>query len=40
MIIGIKEIASYIPAKFESNFSKKADFEIGDDFIRKECSWG
>ena len=33
-MIGIADIAAYIPAGSESNFDKKDDFEIDDAFIR------
>jgi len=32
-MIGIESIGSYIPRNIESNFAKKADFGIDDDFI-------
>jgi len=32
-MIGIEDIASYIPPNFESNFNKKTCFEVDDDFI-------
>jgi 3-oxoacyl-[acyl-carrier-protein] synthase-3 len=35
-MIGIKDIGSYIPVNLESNYSKKAKFEIEDDFISKK----
>ena len=35
-MIGIKEIASYIPANLESNWTKMAKFGIEDDFILRK----
>jgi len=32
-MIGIRYISSYIPERYESNFDKKNQFEIDDDFI-------
>lgn len=32
-MIGIKEIAYYIPQRFESNFDKKSRFNVDDNFI-------
>jgi 3-oxoacyl-[acyl-carrier-protein] synthase III len=33
-MIGIAQVAGYIPERFESNFEKKIQFEIDDAFIR------
>lgn len=35
-MIGIEQIASYVPELRESNFDKKQKFEIDDDFIEKK----
>jgi 3-oxoacyl-[acyl-carrier-protein] synthase-3 len=35
-LLGIEEIASYLPEKRESNYDKKDKFEINDDFIENK----
>lgn len=35
-MLGIKEIASYLPEKKVSNYDKKEQFELDDDFIEKK----
>lgn len=35
-MIGIEQIASYVPSQRDSNFEKKQQFGIDDDFIKKK----
>ncbi|MDX9742863.1 MAG: hypothetical protein RBT59_03520, partial [Arcobacteraceae bacterium] len=35
-MLGIKEIASYLPEKRVSNYDKKIQFELDDDFIENK----